>query len=1166
LLGTTSATTSRGVATFSGLGIKGIVGTQYVISYDVDGLTAGTQSVTVTPGAATQLALVQSAAGAQNATTFTTQPQLSIKDAQGNVVTNASDPITVAITAGAGGTLTGNGTQVASNGVAAFSGLGMKGVAGRTYTLTYTSGSLTPVTQTIVVTPGSAQDLTLTLSSSGLTSGDTFTVQPQVSVVDSGGNMVTAATGTITVSLSGANGAVLDGVRTATIESGTATFAGLKLSGPGNQNYTLSYTLSGVGAVTEVVRLNSGAPHHIDLTRAAAGFYNGAAFTTQPEISIYDKTNNVIPNLNDTVEANVSAGGTLVGSTSITPVAGVATFTNLGVSGSTGSTYVVTYSYGSLAIETQTVTVSAGASLTPNIGSIASTPAGFAFQINNFTNLFRWDLRVSGDTTTAQLALSPTGLVSVSGISTGSSATVSITTSRAGYLSGTASVTATALRPSIKPTFGSVIQTSSGFKVQIRNFDSSYTFSASASNGAFATVSSSGLVTVTGLVAGATSIATVTSSRTNYASVSAQIAGASAGSGGSVPTDLYANLATGKTVSPVCDGATSTLEGIANVNDQRSSTKFLCFLSADNTNTSYVRNSSGLIFSGMDASLVTGIQFTTGDADSSRDPMVFSLYGCNADGSACRTLVANGRTGLGDARNVTGAIQTFRNSSKFATIKILFVSLRNSWTDAMQIAEVSLIGSAAQGSALTPSFGTITSNASGYDVAITNFDGRLNWSGTGDTGTAVSVGSDGIAHVTGVRPGETATVAISSSSFDRATGTASVTGASLLSALIPVLGATTATNDGYTASITNYSSLFSWVAGLETGTASITPVDSTTATLRVGGQNGGGSVLTKVTTRRQGYADGVSYIRSTATNPGLLPLFGASVQALDGFSVQLSNYDPAYTWTVTSSAGTVSLSNSGLVTVKGMASGATAVVSVKTSRTGYFDVLGTTTGYAAVGNAITPRFGLTSSNATGFTVQISNFDTGFAWAGVGTNGESVTVSRTGLVTVTGVTALRNSVVTISASKSGYVTGTAQVSATAVPQQTQSLSGSDVSISIPVSASTSVSDVTVKIDIPVDAAPASTVFTTTAVATDGVDAGLRTISIKASNDGTIVTDLNTPISITLPAASMTGIPAYSPDGIQLIEIPQLTSLYLPDGQLMGFFRYPDGSIVILSRTL
>ena len=300
--------------------------------------------------------------------------------------------------------------------------------------------------------------------------------------------------------------------------------------------------------------------------------------------------------------------------------------------------------------------------------------------------------------------------------------------------------------------------------------------------------------------------------------------------------------------------------------------------------------------------------------------------------------------------------------------------------------------------------------------------------------------------------------------------------------------------------------------------------------------------------------------------PGLTPLFGASIQGLRGFTVQISNYDSVYGWNVTTSTGSANISNTGLVTIDGLASGASAVVNVRTSRVGYFDMLGTTTGYAAIGSAVTPRFDLTHSNATGFTVQILNFDTSFAWSGVGTNGETVTVNASGLVTVTGVTEQRTSTAIVSASKSGYVTGSGQVSATAVPQQTQSLSGSDVSISIPVSSTTGLSDVTVKVDIPLDAAPASTMFTTSAVGTDAVDAGLRTITITASKDGNTITALQTPISITLPTSMMTSVPVYSPDGITLVEIPQLSSLSLPDGQLMGYFRFPDGSVVILSRTL
>ena len=46
----------------------------------------------------------------------------------------------------------------------------------------------------------------------------------------------------------------------------------------------------------------------------------------------------------------------------------------------------------------------------------------------------------------------------------------------------------------------------------------------------------------------------------------------------------------------------------------------------------------------------------------------------------------------------------------------------------------------------------------------------------------------------------------------------------------------------------------------------------------------------------------------------------------------------------------------------------------------------------------------------------------------------------------------------------------------------------------------------------------------------------------------------------------GIPVYSPDGLNWVELPLLASPNLPEGQEMGFFRYDDGTIVILTRKI
>jgi hypothetical protein len=118
----------------------------------------------------------------------------------------------------------------------------------------------------------------------------------------------------------------------------------------------------------------------------------------------------------------------------------------------------------------------------------------------------------------------------------------------------------------------------------------------------------------------------------------------------------------------------------------------------------------------------------------------------------------------------------------------------------------------------------------------------------------------------------------------------------------------------------------------------------------------------------------------------------------------------------------------------------------------------------------------------------------------------------------------------------------------------------------VSAVTSPAEVIVTIDIPIDAAPGTTTFTGSAVATDSVDQGLRTVKIDGLNSGTAVTTVSTPIAITIPASAGIGIPVYSPDGTTWIELPLLAGPTLPDGQDMGYFRYEDGTIVILTRKI
>jgi hypothetical protein len=75
-----------------------------------------------------------------------------------------------------------------------------------------------------------------------------------------------------------------------------------------------------------------------------------------------------------------------------------------------------------------------------------------------------------------------------------------------------------------------------------------------------------------------------------------------------------------------------------------------------------------------------------------------------------------------------------------------------------------------------------------------------------------------------------------------------------------------------------------------------------------------------------------------------------------------------------------------------------------------------------------------------------------------------------------------------------------------------------------------------------------------------------VKIGGTTGVNTVTTVSAPIAITIPASAGIGIPVYSPDGANWLELPLLASPNLPEGQEMGYFRYDDGTIVILTRKI
>ena len=140
------------VATVNASGlVTGVRTGQASITVSSSGLSAST-AVTVTAGAAAQLVLSRPAATAMNGRVISVQPTLEIRDAAGNIAAaETTSPVTVS--ASAGTEIQGTLTRPPVGGVVVFSGLALRGQTGSTATLSFRSGTLPAITQTIAILP-----------------------------------------------------------------------------------------------------------------------------------------------------------------------------------------------------------------------------------------------------------------------------------------------------------------------------------------------------------------------------------------------------------------------------------------------------------------------------------------------------------------------------------------------------------------------------------------------------------------------------------------------------------------------------------------------------------------------------------------------------------------------------------------------------------------------------------------------------------------------------------------------------------------------------------------------------------------------------------------------------------------------------------------------------
>jgi hypothetical protein len=193
---------------------------------------------------------------AASGTVFGAQPTIQLVDVNNSPVNQPGVQVSVAITGG-GATLLGTASATTDgSGIATFSGLGIAGLV-NTYTLTFTSGSLTSTqSSAIALTPGPATQLVFNPAPPATAASGAALASHAVQLKDDQGNNVTTADVTVTVDVAPGS-ATLAGNSANTDGNGLATFGGLTITGnPSPPSYTLTYSAAGVsGTVQAVVAL-----------------------------------------------------------------------------------------------------------------------------------------------------------------------------------------------------------------------------------------------------------------------------------------------------------------------------------------------------------------------------------------------------------------------------------------------------------------------------------------------------------------------------------------------------------------------------------------------------------------------------------------------------------------------------------------------------------------------------------------------------------------------------------------------------------------------------------------------------------------------------------------------------------------------------------------------
>jgi hypothetical protein len=288
-------------------------------------------TLTEVTGVATQLAVTrQPSATATAGTVFGTQPQVTVQDAYGNTVTSYATAVTAVETSGGSlNSTTTAQTAKLSSGVASFKGLFVTNAASGV-TLTFASDGLAPATSSgINVGPDAANTLTMAQQpATTATAGAPFAPQPQVTVKDQYGNLVSDGTAVTATEKSGGSLNETTTPQTANTANGVASFSGLYVTNAAT--VTLMFRVNGHKLESGNIVVSAASASALAFGRQPSATKAGTVIKPVVTVGVQDKYGNTVTTDGSSVTIASSTTAFTGDSTLTMPaVSGVATFTAL---------------------------------------------------------------------------------------------------------------------------------------------------------------------------------------------------------------------------------------------------------------------------------------------------------------------------------------------------------------------------------------------------------------------------------------------------------------------------------------------------------------------------------------------------------------------------------------------------------------------------------------------------------------------------------------------------------------------------------------------------------------------------------------------------------------------------------------------------------------------